>query len=80
MVTAHNLMKSKKEGKLKFKISGLLWLTAIGTQDSYHEAAGPSLHYATLTSVSWCETTKRNTTGAMPFNLLMCGGGQHQRD
>jgi len=52
MLAAQGLMKTKKEGKLNLKISSLLWLTAIGTQDSQNEAVGISQHCASLTSVS----------------------------
>lgn len=40
MITAQDFMKAEKEGKSNLKISGLLWLVAIGTQGSWYEAAG----------------------------------------
>lgn len=40
MITAQDFMKTEKKSKLNLKISGLLWLAAIGTQSSWYEAAG----------------------------------------
>lgn len=80
MVTVQDLMNSKKEGKLILKFSSWLWLTAIGTQGSCCEVAGTSLRYASLIRVRGREITKGKTTGAMPLDLLICEGGQNERD